>query len=144
MESKRQLVRTEHMEIRWGDMDAMGHVNNTVYFRYMEQVRVGWLLSLGNSIAATEKEGAVIVNASCTFRKPLVYPGTVEVRMYLSNPGRTSVMSHYELWANGELYADGDSKMVWVDVQANQSKPLPDAVRALCEPHGTQQDRGGH
>jgi acyl-CoA thioesterase FadM len=53
-------------------------------------------------------------------------------------------MSHYELWANGELYADGDSKMVWVDVQANQSKPLPDAVRALCEPHGTQQDRGGH
>ena len=39
---RRKLVHTEIIPIRWGDMDAMGHVNNTVYFRYMEQARICW------------------------------------------------------------------------------------------------------
>ena len=39
----KKLVHTMRMPIRWGDMDAMGHVNNTVYFRYIEQARISWL-----------------------------------------------------------------------------------------------------
>ena len=42
MSEDRKLVHVERIPIRWGDMDAMGHVNNTVYFRYMEQARIGW------------------------------------------------------------------------------------------------------
>lgn len=40
-------VYTVVMPIRWGDMDAMGHVNNTVYFQYLEQARIEWLRRLG-------------------------------------------------------------------------------------------------
>jgi acyl-ACP thioesterase len=47
MQSQRKLVQTSLIPIRWGDMDAYGHVNNTVYFRYMEQARVEYLEKLG-------------------------------------------------------------------------------------------------
>ena len=47
--------------IRWGDMDAMGHVNNTIYFRYLEIVRIEWMQSLGFGMQK-DREGFVIVN----------------------------------------------------------------------------------
>ena len=47
MEHHRKLVLTSLQAIRWGDQDAMGHVNNTVYFRYIEQARIEWLEQLG-------------------------------------------------------------------------------------------------
>ena len=80
------------MPIRWGDMDAFGHVNNTVYFRYMEQVRISWLESL--SIASEESstgEGPVIINANMTFLRQLRYPGDIDCRMFIGTPGRSSV-----------------------------------------------------
>ena len=46
----RKLIHTALIPIRWGDMDAYNHVNNTIYFRYMEQVRVEYLESIGYSI----------------------------------------------------------------------------------------------
>jgi hypothetical protein len=60
--------------IRWGDMDAMGHVNNTVYFRYFEIVRVQWLHSL-QAAPNPAGQGPVIVNAFCNFIRQLEYPG---------------------------------------------------------------------
>src|SRR5947207_15169083 len=91
----RRLVHTERIPIRWGDMDAMGHVNNTVYFRYMEQARVEWLESLRERVPHMDGLGSVIVNASCTFLLPLSHPGNVDVRMYVDQPGRSSIDSHY-------------------------------------------------
>ena len=65
------------MPIRWGDMDAFGHVNNTVYFRYMEQVRISWFEELGLTGSNADGQGPVIVNASMEFLKQLHYPGDV-------------------------------------------------------------------
>ena len=126
----RPLVHTSIQPIRWGDMDALGHVNNTVYFRYMEQARIEWLFSLHADTDAHRGTGPVIVNASCTFLEPLVYPGDVEVRMYLGDLGRTSVGSFYELEMNGKRYADGAAKIVWIDLATGRSAPLPEAVTA--------------
>jgi acyl-CoA thioester hydrolase len=117
------LVHTSHQSIRWGDMDALGHVNNVTYFRYLEQTRIEW-------VYAYESSDPVIVNASCTFLEPLVYPGDIEVRMYLGDPGRTSIGSYYEIWMNGRKYADGAAKMVWIDLASGRSVPVPDAVAA--------------
>jgi acyl-CoA thioester hydrolase len=63
------------MPIRWGDMDAYGHVNNTVYFRYMEQARVEWLEQHQDLPVRPGGDGPVIINASCTFLVPMTYPG---------------------------------------------------------------------
>lgn len=95
-EHHRKLVLTTCLPIRWGDQDAMEHVNNTIYFRYMEQARIEWLEALGYGTALTRADGPVIVNASCSFIIPFTYPGTIECRMYAGTPGRSSVPTYYE------------------------------------------------
>ena len=134
MTAERKLVHIELIPIRWGDMDAMGHVNNTLYFRYMEQARIEWLESFGFGTAITETQGPVIVNASCTFLIPITYPGTVDCRMFCGHPGRSSVPTWYELRVAGEerIYAEGAAKLVWINPSTGKSIPLPDALRASC------------
>ena len=102
MEHHRKLVLANQMPIRWGDQDAMGHVNSTVYFRYMEQTRIEWLESFGLETAITQTEGPVIVNASCTFLIPFTYPGTIDCRMFCGTPGRSSVPTYYEMRVLGD------------------------------------------
>jgi acyl-CoA thioester hydrolase len=125
----RLLVHTSIQSIRWGDMDMMGHVNNTVYFRYMEQTRIEWFYAIGARGGYAEgSTGPVIVNASCTFQVPLVYPGDIEVRMFLAGPGRSSVGSHYEIRKDGSCHAEGSAKIVWIDLATGRPTPLPEAV----------------
>jgi acyl-CoA thioester hydrolase len=126
------LVHTSFQPIRWGDMDALGHVNNIVYFQYMEQARIEWLYAHRGDRSHAGGTGPVIVNASCTFLVPLVYPGDVEVRMYLGEAGRSSVATHYELDANGKRAAEGAAKMVWIDLASGKSVPLPETLRAAA------------
>jgi len=135
MDSARRLVHTTRIPVRWGDMDAMGHVNNTVYFRYAEQSRIEWLEALGFSLDASRDQAAVIVNASCTFLLPITYPATVEVRLYAGKPGRSSVPTYYEMRCVGDetIYADGAAKIVWFDPATGKSIPLPERIRALVE-----------
>ncbi|MBS0319293.1 MAG: acyl-CoA thioesterase [Proteobacteria bacterium] len=130
MSSQRVLVHTSVQPIRWGDMDALGHVNNTVYFRYMEQARIEWLHGQ-TELAMYGESGPVIVNASCTFKEALVYPGDVEVRVLLGDPGRTSVGSFYELCRDGRVVADGAARIVWIDMASRRPVDLPPALRAL-------------
>ena len=132
MTPARKLVHSVSIPIRWGDMDAQGHVNNTVYFRYMEQARVEWLESVREGAGDVGGLGSVIVNASCTFKLPLSYPGVIEVRMLVDAPGRSSLDTHYELWMNDRKYAEGSARIVWIDVNTQRSTPLPERLRALC------------
>ncbi len=135
MENTRKLVLTIRIPVRWGDMDAYGHVNNTVYFRYFEQARVEWIENSGFPVGPAEETGPVIINASCTFLAPVNYPGTVVVRMYVGEPGRSSLMTWYELFVDGEerVYAEGAAKTVWMDTRTGKSVPLPDRIRELFD-----------
>ena len=134
-------MHTSRQPIRWGDMDMLGHVNNTVFFRYCEQARIEWTYGLHPEGDAYSATGPVIVNASCTFLLPLVYPGDVEVRMYLGDAGRTSVGSFYEILKNGTTHAEGAAKMVWIDLATGSSVLLPDIVTA---PLRALESAGGH
>ena len=133
MDESRKLLLTTRMSVRWGDMDAYGHVNNTVYFRYFEQARVEWLEQLDFPVDPSEASGPVIINASCTFMIPVNYPATVIVKLYAGDPGRSSVMTWYELLVEGDdrVFAEGAAKVVWMDMQSGKSVPLPDRLRAL-------------
>ena len=110
-------MHTSRQPIRWGDMDMLGHVNNTVFFRYCEQARIEWTYGLHPEGEAYAGTGPVIVNASCTFLLPLVYPGEVEVRMYLGDPGRTSVGSFYE------ILKDGNWRLITIAVRQDPKRP---------------------
>ena len=119
--------------IRWGDMDAMGHVNNTIYFRYLESVRLEWLLSVSGP-PDLQGEGPVIVNAFCNFTRQLKYPGDVLARHYVASPGRTSFDTFITLERTDEpgvIYASGGSTTVWIDYAAGKSVPLPEVLRKI-------------
>jgi len=131
MSERRRLVHTERIAIRWGDMDAMGHVNNTVYFRYMEQARIGWFEALVPQAQAWQTTGIVIVNASCNFRRPINYPGTLEAKVFVGAPGGSSVPTFYELSIEGEIYADGAATVVFIDMQQQKPVRIPEAIRGL-------------
>ncbi len=136
MTSPRLLVQTTHLTVRWGDMDTLGHVNNTNYFRYMEQARIEWVYAQAQAHEGAPYdggEGPVIVNASCDFLVPLVYPADIVVTMYLGNPGRTSVGSYYEIHSGGRKFATGAAKMVWIDVASGRPVPLPEALAASLQ-----------
>jgi hypothetical protein len=72
----KKLTLEMTIPIRWGDMDAMGHVNNTSYFRYLEIARIEWARSVGCE-PDPKGEGIVIVNAFCNFYRQFEYPGDV-------------------------------------------------------------------
>lgn len=134
MTDPKKPMHTTRIPLRWGDMDAYGHINNTVYFRFMEQARVEWIEAMHVPVRPGG-EGPVIINASCTFQIPLTYPGTVEVRTSIGKVGRSSVETHVEIYLEGDerLYAHGASKVVWMDTLTGKSVPIPDHVRALLE-----------
>lgn len=134
--TEKKHVHTMRMPIRWGDMDAMGHVNNTVYFRYIETARIAWLEE--NRFEPTaEGEGPVIVNAFCSFMRQLKYPGDIEIRTFVGPAGRSSFEMTHEIRAvgpdgqAGEVNAEGGAKIVWVNMKQEKSVPLPDQVRVL-------------
>jgi len=127
------LIHTSRMLVRWGDMDAFGHVNNTIYFRYMEQTRIEWLESAATSMVE-DGEGPVIVNAACTFLRQLKYPADIEIRMYARTPGRSSVETTYQIRRIDQpdvLYAEGSAKIVWVNFKLEKSVSLPGRIRDI-------------
>ncbi len=129
------LVHTMVIPIRWGDMDAMGHVNNTIYFRYFESIRLDWLQRF-DAIANPHGAGPVIINAFCTFLKQLAFPGDVLAKHFVANPGRTSIDTYLTLERvdePGVIYTTGGAKMVWVDSSTKKSVELPTWLRQTAQ-----------
>lgn len=132
---QKKLTYEMQIPIRWGDMDAMGHVNNTLYFRYLEIIRVEWLDTLGGA-PDPDGEGPVIANAFCNFYRQLEYPGTLLARHYVANPGRSSFDTYITLERTdqpGVIHAAGGATTVWVNFPQQKSVPLPDWLRAVIE-----------
>lgn len=127
------LVHELSLPIFWGDMDALGHVNNTVYFKYMEQARVSWIEAISGTVG-DDKEGPVIANAFFNFYRPLVFPGDLVVKLYVADPGRTSIDTFVTIERSdepGSPYAAGGATLVWVSAQDGRPVPLPGPIRAL-------------
>ncbi len=132
---QKKLTLEMVIPIRWGDMDAMGHVNNTIYFRYMEIVRIEWMHQAGGA-PDPAGDGPVIVNAFCNFIKQLEYPGDVLAKHYVANPGRSSFDTFITLErtdAPGLICASGGAKTVWVNFPKKTSVPLPDWLRQIVK-----------
>ena len=130
---QKKLTLEMVIPIRWGDMDMMGHVNNTNYFRYFEIVRIEWFERIGRPLSPAG-EGIVIVNTFCNFIKQLEFPGDVLARHYVANPGRSSFEAYMTLErtdAPGVICASGGATTVWVDFPKQKSAPLPEWLRAL-------------
>jgi acyl-CoA thioester hydrolase len=128
--AEKRVVHEMRMPIRWGDMDAYGHVNNTIYFRYMEQARVEWINSLGYSVAPG-RESMLMINGFCNFYQQLSYPGELILKTSIGAIGRSSLDVFTEMYLSAmpeTMVAEGGATMVWVDLTTNQSTPWPEQI----------------
>ena len=126
---------TLRLPVRWGDQDALGHVNNAVYMTYFEQARIEYLASLAPDGAAwpgPETQGPVLVAANVTFRRPVMYPATVVVEVTRGEPGTSSLPLDYRLTVEGDsatTYAEARMTLVWVDRATGRPTALPEMLR---------------
>lgn len=122
-----QHVHTAEVVIRWGDLDAAGHVNNSRFFTYFEEARVDWLAARLDGPLFTES-GPVLANATCDFKQPLTYPATLVIDVYATPPGNSSLKNVYDasLKASGTRVATGTAVLVWVSVETGETIPVPD------------------
>jgi acyl-CoA thioester hydrolase len=139
LSADKKLVHESVVPIRWGDMDAMGHVNNTIYFRYMEIARIDWFFCMGLR-PDPQGQGPVIVNAFCNFIRQFEFPGDVRVRTYVGTMGKTSFDTFHEMYRTDDLdtvYANGGATVVWVDFPKQKSVAMSAPTRALIEGTGS-------
>lgn len=129
LNSKR--VHTSLLPVRWGDMDAMRHLNNTMYLRLMEENRIEWFRSVGTDLGAPKGHTPVMVNVFCEYLKPIVWPAVVETAIYLGERGRSSLQTFHTLVVDGVVMSRGAVKLVWIDVATGKSVPLPSGIDAL-------------
>ncbi len=138
MNPPRHLLDETCFPVSWGDMDALGHVNNTVYFRYFENIRTEWLRKQGFQITLNGlSQGPVAVDACCQFLLPVVYPADLKLTMFGGAPGRSSFETYYELQdanQSDRIYTKGTSRLVWVDYEKGSSIPLPQEIREILPP----------
>ena len=126
------------VEVRWGDMDSYGHVNNAVYFTYCESGRMRYFEAIDlASYREDESHGPAVVTAECQFLRQVHYPSHLEVGARATKVGRSSFTLEYVIRrkddgtgdAADEVVATGSSVVVWVDYASGQSTPLPDALK---------------
>ena len=128
-----KLVHVERMRMRWGDMDALGPMNNTVYFRFLEQARISWFDSIGADYDKLP-EGPILGSVSCRFILPAVYPCDLEITLLAGPPRRSTFSLYSEIRDPHEaqrVYARAEAVMVWFDLAGGKSRPLPDWRRKL-------------
>jgi acyl-CoA thioester hydrolase len=118
--------------VRWGDMDAMGHVNNAKYFTYCESARISYFYAVELwKHREHDRQGPALVTANLNFRQQVHYPADLEVGVRCSEIRNRSFTLEYEIYRQGtdECVADGASVVVWTDYAANKAIPLPEGLK---------------
>ncbi len=127
------VMHEVNMPVRWGDMDAYQHVNNTMYFRYMEQCRLEWFAKLGFATVGVDIV-PILVEANCRFIRAVTHPATVRVTIRVTGVGPKIVETTHDMFVGDDLYATGICKLLWMSRSANKGVALPDEVRARLLP----------
>lgn len=119
------------LRVAWGDMDAMNHVNNAVYFRYFESGRIVHLASLG-AYAEDRKIGTVVGSIQCRFRIPLTYPDTIIVGSRVGDVGEDRFTFEYAIYSqrHDRIAAEASSVVVAITLHDGRKTALPEFVRA--------------
>ncbi len=127
-----------HCTLRWSDMDAFGHVNNTTFFTYLEEARVDLLFVHAGDAVARERlsSGIVVARHEIDYKAPLVFrPQPVPVDVWVSRLGTSSFELRYQILDDeGPVYAEAATVLVPFDVEAGRPRRVSDEERAALEP----------
>ncbi|MFY8274140.1 acyl-CoA thioesterase [Pseudoalteromonas sp. SSDWG2] len=119
--------RASEIKVAWGDMDALQHVNNTMYFKYFEIARIDFFTQAGIfKRLESEKTGPVLADNFAKYLRPVTYPDTLLVGVSVSDIGETGFMTHYSVFSKAQqsLVTVGKAKVVMFDFNNMQKAPL--------------------
>ena len=125
----------EHeVRVIWRDLDAAGHVNNAVYFTYMESARTACFLEIRGGKSWQDLD-IILARTSCDFRSAATMHEKLRVTVRPTRVGGSSFGLAYAIQAvaDGRLVAEGESVQVMYDYKAGKPKQIPDDVRAKLE-----------
>ena len=119
--------------VRFGDLDAMRHLNNVVFLRYFETARIAFIRQLAPGHDPSNPEGAAfgLIFAECHigYRAPVHFDEVVEVHCTIDDVRRSSFRVPFRMLAGDRLAAEGYGVLVGYDYAAGRAQPLPDALR---------------
>jgi acyl-CoA thioester hydrolase len=127
------LIRVP-LSVRWRDLDAFNHVNNSQYLSYLEEARLQWMMTVPGQ-GLDDHVAPVVAAANLNYRRPIEWPAEVAIELFVERLGNTSLsVAHRIVDANDPavLYCDGHVVMVWIDRNTGRAAPLPGAVRVAC------------
>lgn len=125
-------IFSHSMDVRWREMDALGHVNNAQFLSYVEETRVQWF----NNLQSGWQEGdcaPIVAAIHVDFRKPIVWPERIAVSLFAYRRGGKSATIGHRIGSAGDasiIYAEGHTVLVWID-RSGQTIALPDYIAAL-------------
>jgi acyl-CoA thioester hydrolase len=124
------------LAVAWGDMDAYRHVNNVVYFRYFENVRIEYFRRLGwTDFNPDAGIGPIVAATEARYRKPLRYPDTIQVAARVTTLGEDRLVFEYRLVSRqlAAVATEGKCTIVTVDYGTGKKVPVPPELRRKIE-----------
>ncbi|MER3546338.1 MAG: acyl-CoA thioesterase [Rhodanobacteraceae bacterium] len=125
---------TAPIAVRWRDLDAFNHVNNSSYFTFLEEARLQWLRTIKGEWF-NEHAMPVIAAIEMNYRAPIAWPAAIKVELSCNRIGTSSLTVGHRIIDAADtrkLYCDGHAVLVWTDPATGQSVPLPQAIRNAC------------
>ncbi|WP_179988990.1 MULTISPECIES: thioesterase family protein [unclassified Acinetobacter] len=115
--------------VAWGDMDAFGHVNNVIYYRYIESARLYYLDHLK---ILQQDVLTVIASNQCKYMRPVVYPDILKIGVRVEELRNSAMRMHYLIYSEAQqmVVAEADAVIVCVDRVNMQKTLIPENVRA--------------
>lgn len=133
--SEPKLLIELPIAMRWRDLDAFNHANNSTFLTYIEEARLHWFAHLDGAWL-TETLAPVVAAIQINYRRQLAWPASLIVRLYCERLGNTSLtLTHHVVDGAdpGVVYSDGQTVLVWIDTASGKPVVLPEAIRRACQ-----------
>ncbi len=131
------------LAVAWGDMDAYGHVNNTVFIRWCESARIVFFEQIGLETCRKKTGlGGILASIQCRYRAPVIYPDTVSVSINIQNLSATDFELKYLIWSKTQLktVAEASDRIVAYDYRSLKKASWPEQIyNSLNQLHFKQQ-----
>ena len=117
-------------KVAWGDMDAFGHVNNVMYYRYIESARIEYFDRLN---VFDQDVLTVVASSQCKYLKPVFYPDVLHIGARVDEMRNSAIRMHYVLFSQQQqqIVADGEAVIVFVDKVAMKKALIPQQLRKV-------------
>jgi len=125
------------LDVTWGEMDALGHVNNVRYIAWAETARIAFFEKLGMSTRAGDPVGPILARVENDYLEPVEYPARVTVGVRVERVGNTSLTLAHQIWHAGapqRVVARGRAVVVLVNYETQEKVRVPDEIRTALDP----------